>query len=96
MRTCLVETTAENLPIILRLLPSNITAIDQRLDQPAYVGDRTHRILRLAGDGLPAWCEEDGMGPTRHAVLEILHDNTFRFIPGCGLPDEQVSAHPRK
>lgn len=80
MRRCIVETTPENEPVIRRLLPANITA----------TAPTSKCRMTLEGPGLPVWCEYIAGCCTPRAVLEVLDDGTFRFIPGGGLPAEQV------
>ena len=88
MRSCIIETTRENRPIIEAHLPPGVT-----LDAVHEPFDKATIMLRLKGDGLPAWCERRNPGDYFvRATAEILDDGILRLSPGCGIPDQQI--HP--
>ena len=88
MRSCIIETTRENRPIIEAHLPPGVKVA--ATNEPF---EMTTIMLRLEGDGLPAWCERGQTGDyfTR-ATVEILEDGKLWLSPGAGMPVQQI--HP--
>ena len=89
-RVCIVETTAENAPILKNHLPPGVKFTGER-----DIFDRDGGLeLRLDGDGLPEWCELPHAGASFiHAVAWLAEDDgTMWFALGSGIPDVQVPA----
>lgn len=87
MKSCVCETIEANIPAIEKRLPPNVT-IAGRLVR----GDTEAAKIRLEGEGLPEWCYVAHIAEYPRAVVELLDSGELRFIPGSGLPIEQVPA----
>lgn len=85
MKCCVIQTTEENLPVLVRHMPPNVKEAGRLVR-----GDTGAAMLRLEGDGLPDWCYVPQFSDYPRAVVELLDDGTLRFIPGSGLPTDQV------
>ena len=87
MRSCIIETTRENRPIIEAHLPAGVKVAT--VNEPF---DRFTIELRLEGDGLPPWAVNSDFGYYTRAVAWIQADGSMRLVFGNGLPTEQI--HP--
>lgn len=87
MKCCVIQTSEANLPVLVRHLPPNVKVVGRLLR-----ADTGAAMLRLEGDGLPDWCYVPEHSDYPRAVAELLDSGELRFIPGSGLPDEQVPA----
>ena len=86
MRSCIIETTRENRPIIEAHLPPGVT-----LDAVHEPFDKATIMLRLKGDSLPAWCERRNPGDYFVRATAEIHANGVLWLsPGCGIPDQQI------
>ena len=87
-KTLIVETTAVNLPILQRHLPPNVKFDGELTRLPRPYDDLLHVWIVLSGDGLPEWATENH--GVRYGVAELLENGTLRFIPGSGMPVNQI------
>jgi hypothetical protein len=85
MKCCIIETTKDAAPVLRRHLPHNVGVAGElaRFDKDAVE-------LRLEGEGLPEWCYVHNGALFMRAVVELLEDGQLRFVPGTGLPVNQI------
>ena len=88
MRSCIIETTPANRPIIEAHLPPGVkvAAFNDPFDRPLIE-------LRLEGYGLPPWTEQHQSSQFyMRATASIDADGDMHLSPGMGVPVQQI--HP--
>lgn len=88
MRSCIIETTRENRPIIEAHLPTGVFVFETK--EPFECDGQV--LLKLRGN-LPAWCERQEGEFIIRATAEIMADGTMQLSPGAGTLLQQI--HPR-
>jgi len=85
MKACVCETTENAIPVIEKHLPPGIRLVGRLVRE-----DTGSAMIHLEGDGLPEWCYLAQGAQYPRAVVELLDSGELRFVPGSGLPVEQI------